>query len=237
MRILDLFSGLGGFSAAFRDRGHTVTTLDLDPRFRADHVRDLMTVSDLDELGGPFDVVLASPPCERFTIMRVSANWRKQHSTGTFHPKNIETERAVALALHTFDLIDRHAPWYFVVENPRAMLCRVVARVPVTTTYCRWGMPYMKPTHLWTNIGGDWPRCKAGNPDHHAQPRTHADRKRMGVEKLGIQGISDYDGASSAAQRALIPYRLSAAVALACERDGVLPPMEEVKRLDRVRHA
>jgi len=222
--VADFYSGLDGWGAAFRDRGHRVVSFDLDPRFKPNVVVDMNNVLAVNG----FDVILASPPCERFTIMRVSANWRKDHSTGRFWPKNAETEAAVALARHTFAIVKAAQPRYYVIENPRAMMCRVIESVPVTTTYCRWGMPYMKPTHLWTNIVGDWPKCKAGTRDHHPQPRTHADRKRMGVEKLGVQGISDYDGTSSPAQRALIPYRLSLAVCLAAERDGTLPAMEEV---------
>lgn len=39
MRVLDLFSGLGGWSAAFRDRGHEVITLDIEPKFKPDIVK------------------------------------------------------------------------------------------------------------------------------------------------------------------------------------------------------
>lgn len=34
MKVLDLFSGLGGWSAAFKDRGHTVFTVDVHPDFK-----------------------------------------------------------------------------------------------------------------------------------------------------------------------------------------------------------
>ena len=42
MKVLDLFSGLGGFSQAFKDRGHKVTTLDNNPEFNPDICIDIM---------------------------------------------------------------------------------------------------------------------------------------------------------------------------------------------------
>lgn len=35
IKVLDLFSGLGGWSNCWREAGHEVETLDLDPRFGA----------------------------------------------------------------------------------------------------------------------------------------------------------------------------------------------------------
>ena len=43
MQILDIFAGLGGASAAFKDRGWDVVTVDNDPRFDCTHTADLST--------------------------------------------------------------------------------------------------------------------------------------------------------------------------------------------------
>lgn len=50
MKVLDLFSGLNGWGAAFRDRGHHVVSLDLEPKFGADFQLD--TYQD-GRFGGP----------------------------------------------------------------------------------------------------------------------------------------------------------------------------------------
>ena len=249
LSVLDLFSGLGGWSAAFRDRGHRVTTLDLDARFGADFQMDLMDVRDLAELGGPFDVVLASPPCECFSVMTIGRNWRP--GVLGFEARHERAAGAIALARHTLDLIERHRPTWWIIENPRAMLRKLLAPPTATVWYCRYGAQVAKPTDLWTNLRGPWLTCRPYNRDHIPAPRgsrtgvqgvgcsTEAQRydnqpagygakKAKGVLQLGTQM-----GASPllAAQRALIPYRLSLAVCLACEDGGRLPNVAEVEAL------
>jgi len=69
---LDLFSGLGGFSAAFRDSGRwDVTTVEIEEKFDPDVVADVMDLRPSDLLGilGEYDylVIVASPPCTVFS--------------------------------------------------------------------------------------------------------------------------------------------------------------------------
>lgn len=61
--MLDLCCGLKGASAAFRDAGWDVVTLDIDPQFEPDIVADLRTWS----WDGPRPtLVWASIPCDEF---------------------------------------------------------------------------------------------------------------------------------------------------------------------------
>jgi hypothetical protein len=208
-RVLDLFSGLGGWSAPWRAAGAQVVTLDFAPRFGADHVRDILTVGDLAELerSEPFGVILASPPCEAFSVAAMGRNWRRSADGGIAGPKHPDAELGLAIAAHTFALVDayvtralfqRERRVAYVIENPigalRVAPCARLRRDRVSTWYCRWGETRAKPTDLWTNLGGPWPMCHAGAADHERAPRG---------ARTGTQGIR------TAAARSLIPAALA----------------------------
>ena len=70
MRVLDLFAGLKGWSAPFEERGHEVFSVDLDDRFDVSLHADILTMS-ADDLPWRPDIILASPPCEAFSVMTI----------------------------------------------------------------------------------------------------------------------------------------------------------------------
>lgn len=102
--MIDLFSGLGGWSAAFRDRGHEVFTVDINPKFRPDLERDILEVYPSDLPQSP-TVILASPPCIEF-----SRDWM---------PWLPSSKPAMDLTTRTMDLIRELAPPYWAIENVR----------------------------------------------------------------------------------------------------------------------
>ena len=208
MRVLDLFAGLGGGSAAFVERGHEVVTLDNDPRFGCTITADLLTVSasDLAEYG-PFDFVWASPPCEAFSVASIGHHWGGGHRV--YAPR---TEHAVVsqeLVAHSIRLIAALGPRAWVMENPRGVLRKLscVRGLPhVEVCYCRYGDTRMKPTDLWGKFPVGWtpePMCHNGNPDHERAPRG---------AKTGTQGIA------GAAERAVVPKALSLSMCVALEQ-------------------
>lgn len=215
MKVLDLFSGLDGWGAAFRDRGHQVVSLDLDPRFGSDFQMDILNLNGL----GKWDVVLASPPCETFSVMSIGTYWTGGRGAyqPTDDPKNGPiARRGLAIMNKTFELIDKAQPRYYVVENPRGVMRKVSPRPPTTTVwYCQYGVSYAKPTDLWTNLTGTFLGCKNRNPDHEPAPRGN---------RTGVQGVFKRKSSKSgsAALRSVIPYELSLAICLACETDGVV---------------
>lgn len=225
MNALDLFSGLEGWATAFRARGWDVVTLDLDPRFEADHVVDILKVHDLAELErmGPFDAILASPPCEAFSTGSIGRHWTG--GARAYLPKSDAARLALRIVAHTFYLIDlyvyQHPGVLYVIENPRGVMRKVAPRQPTGTTwYCQWGERRAKPTDLWTNapaaLGGvPFPACANGRPDHDAQSRYYWKRKALG-QTGGTQGLAD------AAARAVIPAKLADAFAMYAWREEVL---------------
>lgn len=200
MRVLDLFSGLKGWSQPFADRGHETFCVELNPRFSADH-RD---VFDYEPPVGYFDIVLASPVCTGFSVMHIGKNWTHDHQ-----PKTDSARLSLRMVERTRYIIAKARPKFFVIENPRAKLRKlpVVADLQRhTVTYCQYGEKRMKPTDLW----GGFPSsltlkapCANGMPCHVAAPRG---------SMTGTQGMES-------AESAKIPYPLALSVCLAAERD------------------
>jgi hypothetical protein len=205
MKVLDLFSGLRGWSDPFLEAGHDVFTVDLDPKFGADLVADIGLLNPWDLPWQP-DVVLASPPCEKFSVMTIGKHW---YHDGT--PKTPDAAQAIRLVERTLYLIDKLAPSFWIVENPRAKLRVLPPMVKLerrTVTYCQFGEFRMKPTDLW---GGFPPSlrlpdpCKNGDPCHVRAVRG---------SRTGTQGMDR-------AESAKIPVGLAEAVMHAAERDYV----------------
>lgn len=227
MKVLDLFSGLGGWSQAFRERGHDVTRVELDERYDAEHhanvlwldVRDGRIVID-DPWGegvtdlGTFDIILASPPCERFSIAARGTHWEPVPEG--FVPRSREAVAAAHLTMHTLYLLQAAKPTAAIMENPRGQMRKIMpVRPSVTVWYCRYGDERAKPTDLWLFGAARSfyfePECHNGSPDHAAAPRG---------SKTGTQGSGDYWNKS------LVPHGLSLSM---CEQmeahlDGTLTP-------------
>lgn len=94
LKVLDLFSGLRGWSAPFAARGHETFAIDLAPHFDADAHIDCGDV-DLVLRTIPWrpDVILASPPCTAFTTMTMGRNWT--HEGQPKSPRAVEGQRLV----------------------------------------------------------------------------------------------------------------------------------------------
>ena len=201
MKVIDLYSGLGGWGAAFLDRGHDVLSIDIEPSFNPDIVSDIRDlfredITDSGEWENPA-VILASPPCNCFSVASIRYYWENGK------PKNEKVRSYIRLTYQTIGLIYSLRPTYWVLENPGGMMRRILGQPQQVTYFASWAEPgklsIKKPTDLWGNLPRmDWPEPK----DWIKAPRG---------SKLGVQGIK------GAAIRAKIPYRLSEAMCLAIE--------------------
>jgi len=214
MKVLDLFSGLKGWSQAFEDRGHLVVTVDIDKKFNPTICADVMSLTAEDfESYGSFDLVLASPPCNCFSIASVYRHWNKR----TRRPKDNATRKAINLVGHTIKLILDLNPKWWILENPRGMLRNVLGLPSKTTFFAAWNHFAYKPTDLW----GVLP------PIEWRKPRKW--QKAPRGSKSGTQGVTGKtvkawpsnmaDFVRKPELRAKIPYGLSLAVCLACEKE------------------
>ena len=214
MKILDLWAGLRGWSMQAEQDGHDVVALELDEKFKN------VIYADINNLSQPMlkslaqwkpDLILASPPCEGFTVMNIGKNW---YHDG--RPKTDRARQALVNVDSTLKIITLLQPHFWIIENPRGKLRALDVMSPYerrTVTYCQLGETRMKPTDLW---GGFPPSlvlpmpCKNGDPCHVAAPR-------------GSRTPGSVQGQKNAPDRAKVPARLAKLVIDAAEHDLLVP--------------
>ena len=196
MKVLDLFSGLGGFSQAFKDRGHIVVTVDNNPKFNPSICCDVLELKP----NGHYDVILASPPCNCFSVASIGKHWKD----GKPDKDAIES---IELIKHTINfIIDSHPKFWF-LENPMAMLRTIIGNPPVTVYYAQYGEDRLKPTDIW----GRHPK---GFKDMQIKDKSLLDyTPAPRGSRNGTQGLKNPEN------RAKIPYQLSECICKLCEKD------------------
>lgn len=120
MRVLDLFSGLGGFSEAFYRAGDEVVRVENNPLLSEVpcttmqdvlEVRDRLHVFHAQGLATrDYDVLLAGPPCREFSLGYSSPRSIAQRNGENFDP-------SMELLEATLEIIRITKPRYWVIEN------------------------------------------------------------------------------------------------------------------------
>ncbi len=106
VNMLDLCSGLGGASQAMRERGWTVTTVDIDSQFSPDVLTD---IRNWHYSGPQLDFVWASPPCAEFS--RTDMPWIKN-----------APEPDLSIMRACLRIIRETKPRYWALENVRGAI-------------------------------------------------------------------------------------------------------------------
>lgn len=232
MRVLDLYAGLKGWSEPFAQRGHNVTTLDYLPEFNCDITVDILEW-DYKSIPAPH-IILASPPCEKFSTMGFQYGWFDQmwnraRQTWETVPMTDEADHALALVAKTVEIIRYFGPRWWVIENPKALLRSTEAipdawtsgvrdpktkkMLPHSVWYCHYGEHRAKPTDLWGHFPRDLrlePPCHNQRPEHPADCccRDHTSAPRG--SRTGTQGMNRELSAK-------IPFPLADSFRLAAE--------------------
>ena len=228
MKVLELFCGTASFSHVAKERGHKTFTVDIDKQFNPDLCIDILDfdVSMLPEEFRHPDIIWASPPCQKFSVMTIYRNWKKEGDK--YIPKNEESIKACNIVNKTIDIIKELNPKFWVIENPRGMLRKqdFMQTLPRdTVTYCQYGLEYQKATDLWNNLNHKFkPMCSPRSPCHVRAPRG----SRFGIQQ-GMDGfrknrpnqkhrdISMKKGLNAATIRGIIPEDLCLEVIKHCE--------------------
>lgn len=191
--------------------GHETFTSDFDPTFNTDYTVDVMKF-DTNKMPFRPDVIWASPPCETFSVASLGHHWTG--GKGAYIPKTQACIDGIERVKKTIEIIDEINPTYFIIENPRGVLRKMLFMQGfkrTTVTYCQYGDTRMKPTDLWTNF--EWearPMCKNGQPCHVAAPRGSS---------TGTQGIKTYK------DRSRVPKKLCEEIMKAIENDYKIKTM------------
>lgn len=209
MKVLELFSGTGVLSAAFRERGHRTLTVDREESHKPDLTADVgaLSADDVVRMFGRPDVVWASPDCTTYSVMCIS-----RHRDGVT-PKSEYAAQCDRVNAHVCDLIRELKPRAWFMENPVGMLRKMPFILKLmddtggrrhTVTYCQYGERRQKPTDIFTNHPDPQfrPPCRRGAPCHEAAPRG---------SRTGTQGLK------GKALRAKLPEELCDHVVRICE--------------------
>ena len=142
---LDLCAGLGGFSRAFKERPDwKVITVDINPKFKTTMVLDLIDVVEHPENHEDFwslkpDIILASPPCERWSIG--NSQWPL--------PGIYDASRVLGAVL---EIVARMKPTGWIIENPKGRMRWFLRKPRATVGLSQFGYKTVKPTDFWGNI-------------------------------------------------------------------------------------
>jgi len=245
VRVVDLFSGLGGFSEGFLQRGHDVTRYDNDPRFEAvpnTVIRDVFDMTAEDLRGA--DVVLASPPCQCFSTAAADHYWNGKTPSPA-------AEEAIRLVKYTVRIIHAAAPTFWVLENPVGRMRWILGPPTRLTHWAAWGLPYYKPTHLWGLLPDmRWPRPTMWTPGAHGEHEGVQENDSQVVKRMrrfyppeqattwAIGHLPTRNGEESYASiapravelRSLVPLKFSLALAEACEKGIGQATLQEAER-------
>lgn len=112
MKMLDLFSGLGGASQPFYDRGWEVLRLENNPLLAGIPNTEMVDILEwkIDATREPITLIWSSPPCLQFS-QAFSAPKSKARRAGILYKPDMRA------AEKTKELIDSLQPKYWVVEN------------------------------------------------------------------------------------------------------------------------
>lgn len=123
MKVIDLFSGVGGLSAGFEKAGYDIVLAnefdkDIAKSYQLNHKKTIMINDDIknilpevEKYKNKIDVIIGGPPCQGFSM----AGARIRKNSFLEDPRNF-------LFRNYFSVVQAVEPKYFVMENVPGML-------------------------------------------------------------------------------------------------------------------
>jgi hypothetical protein len=177
--LLELFSGSGQISSAFREHGWNTITLDNDPRCGADLQMSVLDFDPAKHLppGTRIDLLWMSPPCTMYSTAR-----------RCWGPPTAEQLSLADSMVRKALQVAEELGCAFLAENPetgdlkhRGILDHLNK---VVLDYCMYGVPFRKRTAIWLSPGITWkparPLCSYSCPNSIVDSVTR--RKKHAVD-------------------------------------------------------
>ena len=186
VRVLDLFTGTGSVAKALPHA--EVVSVDVDPKCNPTHCCDMLEFNYRQYPRDAFDMIWASPPCTAYSVTNT------RPSKERLEQMMVAADRLVLRALEICNFFN--CPWF--LENPVGRLTTrpFMQNLPhrYLVSYCRFGFPYRKHTHIWTNVPGfQAPCCSTATPcDHVKLDGRHPRRvgNNGGVAGRGVHSLN-----------------------------------------------
>ena len=151
-------------------------------------------------LFGKPDIIVASPPCNKFSIacavrggnvyfektdngVKVGENFEplKTSVYKNKDPKEIFTEAwlSVSLALNTEMIIKTMKPKHWYIENPRKSYIKhfINSEFENHAEYCMYGFDYQKPTTFYSDTELELRRCNHSSEEHKSKIGSRTSKK------------------------------------------------------------
>lgn len=182
MKMLDLFSGLGGASQPFLDHDWEVLRLENNPLLAEvpnTRICDIMVINfdDMPSPQNPLELIWASPPCLEF-----SNAFSAPKPTARREGKEFEAD--LSLMLKAKEIIDFAKPNYWVIEN-------VVGAIKDFTPHLGAPRQIIGPFVLW----GNFPYLIV--PDDFAHSKRLSDRHSANPLRVNFKALIPYPLADS----------------------------------------
>ena len=156
MKMLDLFSGLGGASEAFLQNGWEVKRIEHNPELGLVDETEIMCIYDfgkwVDEMIEQgytipeITLIWASPPCTDFSDGYSSPKSQAIRANVEYHPEN-----AIDLVKEAKRIIDVIKPKYYIIENVRGAIkylkpilgepAMIIDSIVLWGKFPKWSMP------------------------------------------------------------------------------------------------
>jgi len=155
LTALELFSGTQSVGKILKKHGMEVISLDIFDEYKPTIQADILEWEGYKDLP-KIDFFWASPPCNSFSRLAVTAKTRDWYTLKPLHPNAIQGTKILYKTLDILEyLLKKNPNMLFVIENPHGMMWRmpIINRFErEITQYCLYGFKWKKPTDFFNNF-------------------------------------------------------------------------------------